>query len=1352
MDASIARGLNDKLYEKRKAAALELEKLVRDCHVQGDSNRINQIIDHLVELFASPLQPLHCRNGGLIGLAATAIALGFEISPYMEKFIEPLLRCFHDTESRIRYFACESLYNIAKVSKGEILVYFNPIFDALSKLAADSELSVKNGAELLDRLLKDIVAESAPIHFPHYPETEKIRARNYEVAQGLGITVPEKEEGVDGYDEYPPHKKAFSLAHFIPLLAERIYVVSPFTRSYLVSWIQVLDSVPDLELVTFLPDFLDGLLRYLSDPIEDVRVSTENLLAEFLQEVRDIAIAQKRREEKLRAQKEQEALVAQEKAGSRSLSDQEPLPDITVVQSDKAAFIRGDDASGNEDTEPDGTDAGDDTQDRDTGAWIPGQGVMVNHAAIVEILIRQLDSPHDEIQQSTALRWIAEFLDFVPNVMVPFTPRLIPAILPNLAHHVPDMQTAANETNQTLFALIQSLPAPSTAMSAPPSVAGSAGVPPTGNDQNSSQEQSRSHSPTGNVQLQSSPVSTVPVEELDPFDYPATVSALTVQFLSEHEETRVAALKWLLMLHQKAPKKILSMDDGTFPVLLKTLSDPSEEVIKHDLQLLAQISSSSEEGYFKAFMYNLLEIFSTDRRLLDTRGSLIIRQLCMSLNTERIYRSLAEILEKEEDLEFASIMVQKLNIILITSPELAEFRKRLKNLESKDGQLLFSILYRSWCHNAVAVLSLCLLAQAYEHASNLLQIFADLEITVQLLVQIDKLVQLIESPVFTCEDLRLQLLEPEKYPFLFKCLYGLLMLLPQSSAFMSLRNRLNAVSSLGYLHIAPRSAVAVGTLTTRSKIVRDEIKWLELMSHFRSVQLKHEKSRRTGGGGDAGSTSGFSVNGEAHNAGGLGPGVGQRSFNQHGLAYRDFPTSTRSLPDYSPLGRTLDPAIYPGFAASFCNSPLAPSPSTMVAILTDWPLRKNFQQKYDATGHLIWEDDLTFALLTGAHIFPPHCPPTTRSGSKYGRNETLCLYVLHKTGVYRSPRQCGSKLQHLFTSEDIRKAMDSRPGVDDATREAVLLEILPLLSTSRKLAASEGNPTSPSERKAPPRTKPYNGPSPLSIRLSYDTVSIRHNFIGSSRTSSPITDETNLPWGFSIGPVAAVLAGLPSYAPVLATHIVLPPAIDVTTWSGISAELLVPGANNIEYDTFAFIANAPAPENRVKALAMPGAAFMFPVAPGFLTDILKVWVDDSQRRQLVPDITIIQRFRARKKGGKMSRDDFLAIVYTLEMAETPHDVTASFRTVPKDLLKSTPTTSSTCSPDSSILAFPNPHYSHDTFSYSPDVSHYPSIEPSTPLPHPAPPVWFEVELKMPKPVRKPSFPTFEWYTDQNGEH
>lgn len=47
-------------------------------------------------------------------------------------------------------------------------------------------------------------------------------------------------------------------------------------------------------------------------------------------------------------------------------------------------------------------------------------------------------------------------------------------------------------------------------------------------------------------------------------------------------------------------------------------------------------------------MVNLLELFSTDRRLLDARGSFIIRQLCVNLNTERIYRTFAEILEKED--------------------------------------------------------------------------------------------------------------------------------------------------------------------------------------------------------------------------------------------------------------------------------------------------------------------------------------------------------------------------------------------------------------------------------------------------------------------------------------------------------------------------------------------------------------------------------------------------------------------------------------------------------------------------------------------------------------------------------
>ncbi|KAJ7087383.1 vacuolar protein 14 C-terminal Fig4p binding-domain-containing protein [Mycena crocata] len=989
METAIAKQLIDKIYEKRKAAALDLEKQIRECHQQGDQRRISQIIDQLVDMFNNTSNPLHIRNGGLIGLAGTAIALGVDVAPYMEKFVHPLLDCFVDTENRIRYFSAECLYNIAKVSKGEVLVYFNEIFDALSKLAADSELSVKNGAELLDRLLKDIVAESASVYIPLYPETEKVR----DEVQGVLVPYP---DGVPG-GEYIGARKAFSLAHFIPLLRDRIYVVSPFTRSYLVSWINVLDSVPELELISYLPEFLDGLLKYLSDPTEDVRVATETLLADFVREIRDVSIVRKRAEEKARSKRDSSSILRSDTGGD------DRLPDFSVDQSERSAFIaENDDQSNYGDESALKDEAATDVDYRDTGAWVPGQGVKIDYDAIIEILIQQLDGEHDEIQQSTALRWLAEFLNFTSEVMVPFTPRLVPAILPNLAHHVTMIQSAAIQTNKLLLNVIQALPSPAEPPSRPvpdrstvPRLPGSptpttstsrqsttgkdssrdvsspepslesptTPAPPplsrsrtniSGLDPNLTPRltdmgpppapgaSSRPHSPMSfNSQTGQNSINipyTSPPEEADLFDYQATVNELTIQFLSEFEETRVAALKWLIMLHQKAPKKILAMDDGTFPALLKTLSDSSEEVIKHDLQLLAQISSSSEENYFKAFMINLLELFSTDRRLLETRGSLIIRQLCLNLNTERIYRTFAEILEKEDDLEFASVIVQKLNIILITSPELADFRKRLKSLETRqDGQALFTTLYRSWCHNAVAVFSLCLLAQAYEHASNLLHIFADLEITVPMLVQVDKLVQLIESPVFTY--IRLQLLEPERYPYLFKCLYGLLMLLPQSSAFVSLRNRLNAVNSAGFLHIAPKSSM--GQMSSRSKIGRDEIKWQELLLHFRSIQSKHEKARRQALGADVSAfSSGLSDSdrSEERPSRSSRPGMrrkvtGEINVGVPASAVNPGPLSARSgiLSPLNPRARGQTGLLANAVIAQTGPGPVPPSPAALLA-------------------------------------------------------------------------------------------------------------------------------------------------------------------------------------------------------------------------------------------------------------------------------------------------------------------------------------------------------------------------------------------------------------------------------------
>lgn len=89
-----------------------------------------------------------------------------------------------------------------------------------------------------------------------------------------------------------------------------------------------------------------------------------------------------------------------------------------------------------------------------------------------------------------------------------------------------------------------------------------------------------------------------------------------------------------------------------------------------------------------------------------------------------------------------------------------------------------------------------------------------------------------KDALLTRTDLRLQLLEPEKYPHLYKCLYGLLMLLPQSSAFAALKNRLNSVSSIGYLHIAPRPYVPASSPPTHSRqgSVAEAVQFLQPLS------------------------------------------------------------------------------------------------------------------------------------------------------------------------------------------------------------------------------------------------------------------------------------------------------------------------------------------------------------------------------------------------------------------------------------------------------------------------------------------------------------------------------------------
>lgn len=215
---------------------------------------------------------------------------------------------------------------------------------------------MKNGAELLDRLVKDIVSESA--------------ATYVSVLQGPNEITSDQESNKGSTGSSTELPTAFSLARFIPLLQERIHVINPFTRTFLVSWVTLLDTIPDLELVSYLPAFLGGLFKFLSDPNRDVHVATQGALERFLTEIKRIARIKR-------------GIAESRKGQSDSKPKHSNSSDSASVRTDQSTLNeKSDTAEG----EMDGQDGHTDSD------WIPGQDVQVDHSKILGILVAFLDS------------------------------------------------------------------------------------------------------------------------------------------------------------------------------------------------------------------------------------------------------------------------------------------------------------------------------------------------------------------------------------------------------------------------------------------------------------------------------------------------------------------------------------------------------------------------------------------------------------------------------------------------------------------------------------------------------------------------------------------------------------------------------------------------------------------------------------------------------------------------------------------------------------------------------------------------------------------------------------------------
>lgn len=946
LDSSIIKDLSNNIYEKRKATSFQIESLTKSALARNDSQIIFKIIAELKELTNDGTNS--AKMGAITALGSVSVALGsFAIAYFLEEIIKPIFATFRDTDARVRYYACESLYNIAKIARGEILLYFNEVFDILCILVTDTESSVKNAADILDRLIKDIVSAKSTnyvsiLHQDNIMELGQSNDISSHIVDPTGVAIQ--------VNQVQDTHKAFSLPKFIPTLLERMYTIDPFAKKFLISWLELFDDIPALELITFLPNFLEPLIKFLMNTApSDVRIETQNLLNVFLKEIKAInrvkieakrralekEIVKKKTDKKLKDTQENtnDSITADDETHHESSGiqregaqedaqdenkDDSYTTDQASIQSNSTTIIR----QRKDDEESEHLRELNELSELSDSQFLSGQDIFIDYSKIIDILLSFLRFPlsnssnkndykindisnesheiYSEVQ-FTVLKWLQEILLISPTSIAKFLPDCVSINMKNISIaddnkdfdlrnqflsfnlSLQNFLVNLNESGSKDEVREKKIPKKDAKKKDEKRKLESKEITEYKKKKDESTEVEDSDSEYDNIDenLINGLNKDVYDEFFEAYLGPTLKSIMTECLTCVNELSRITLLDWLIFLYSLNPSSFFKpsfkgsddKDDKTFDMsaLLHSSIDASNEVVLKVLQLLSKISETDQE-FFKNFMIELMRFFedevqepaATDKQnqihgptsspLTRSKIEFIIRKLCVTLTSEKIFKTLSEVVvsHEEQNLDFMNMMIVMLNNILLTTQELAGFRKKLKNIDvyKVDDWLLFATLFQSWCHNAPSALSLCLLTSNYELAYLIIKSFSELEVSFQLLTQLDILVQLLESPIFL--KLRLQLLEPEKHPYLYKTLYGLLMILPQSSTFTTLKKRISLVSGVNSLNMPSGSSGPITTpvvtpgATTTSTSVGNQLsikrkRIHEMLDKFTKVQEKHEE-------------------------------------------------------------------------------------------------------------------------------------------------------------------------------------------------------------------------------------------------------------------------------------------------------------------------------------------------------------------------------------------------------------------------------------------------------------------------------------------------------------------------------
>ena len=325
----------------------------------------------------------------------------------------------------------------------------------------------------------------------------------------------------------------------------------------------------------------------------------------------------------------------------------------------------------------------------------------------------------------------------------------------------------------------------------------------------------------------------------------------------------------ITLLHQYNKTVTTPKDDATTSESIHPLTDANAEFALGVLDPSQDKCKSRNRDVFTA----LVNLHSQKYELLADLPR-VIRYMCTLQPAEFIFVSFGleleqyllrrrktrttinkqQIFKTAQDLDFVSNFVSVMINVFLTSNETLDLRNILKDCISKKGRglrdenraQLFYILLNTFAHNIMAILSLCIWAGAYLTASTFLHKIDPLDINLMCYVELDQLIEFLERPLF--QDLHLRMLECDTDPgqegsgaMLYRVLKSILMLIPQSTSYSILKERLLTVARFRQCAVSLHGMLNIqieGTNTEQFVRKISEVRMLHRDAKWRLIRSK----------------------------------------------------------------------------------------------------------------------------------------------------------------------------------------------------------------------------------------------------------------------------------------------------------------------------------------------------------------------------------------------------------------------------------------------------------------------------------------------------------------------------------